>query len=91
MGPPQGERSQLPSGARLVRASSDVVLVSAAFPSAPAPLAVQVAIRGRLVQPIAKGGAHDVVMFERSRRGLERRSVITRARFVRLDGKDAYR
>jgi protein-L-isoaspartate(D-aspartate) O-methyltransferase len=69
----------------------DVVLVSAAFPSVPAPLAAQVALRGRLVQPIGPGGAEDVVVFERGRRGLERRSVVTRAWFVRLYGKYAYR
>jgi protein-L-isoaspartate(D-aspartate) O-methyltransferase len=69
----------------------EVILVSAAFPSVPAPLAVQVALRGRLVQPIGPGGAEDVVVFQRSRRGLERRSVVTRARFVRLYGKYAYR
>lgn len=68
----------------------DVVLVSAAFPSVPAPLGVQVSLRGRLVQPIGPGGAEDVVVFERVRRGLERRSLVTRARFVRLYGRYAY-
>jgi protein-L-isoaspartate(D-aspartate) O-methyltransferase len=69
----------------------DVVLVSAAFPSVPAPLAAQVALGGRLVQPIGPGGAEDVVVFERVPGGLERRSVVTRARFVRLFGRYAYR
>ena len=69
----------------------DVVLVSAAFPSVPAPLAFQVALGGRLVQPIGLGGAEEVVVFERGRRGLERRSLVTRARFVRLYGRYAYR
>ena len=69
----------------------DVVLVSAAFPSVPAPLALQVSFGGRLVQPIGRGGAEDVVVFERGRHGLERRSVVTRARFVRLYGRYAYR
>jgi protein-L-isoaspartate(D-aspartate) O-methyltransferase len=69
----------------------DVVVVSAAFPSVPAPLASQVALGGRVVQPIGPGGAEDVVVFERGRRGLERRSLLTRARFVRLYGKYAYR
>jgi protein-L-isoaspartate(D-aspartate) O-methyltransferase len=69
----------------------EVVLVSAAFPSVPAPLASQVALGGRLVQPIGPGGAEDVVVFERGGAGLERRSVVTRARFVRLYGRYAYR
>jgi protein-L-isoaspartate(D-aspartate) O-methyltransferase len=68
----------------------DVVLVSAAFPSVPAPLAAQVALGGRLVQPIGPGGAEDVVVFERGDDGLERRSVVTRARFVRLYGRYGY-
>jgi protein-L-isoaspartate(D-aspartate) O-methyltransferase len=69
----------------------DAVLVSAAFPSVPAPLASQVSLGGRLVQPIGPGGADDVVVFERRRRGLEPRSLVTRARFVRLFGRYAYR
>jgi protein-L-isoaspartate(D-aspartate) O-methyltransferase len=69
----------------------DVVLVSAAFPSVPAPLALQVSFGGRLVQPIGPGGAEDVVVFERGRHGLERRSLVTCARFVRLYGRYAYR
>ena len=69
----------------------DVVLVSAAFPSVPAPLAAQVALGGRLVQPIGAGGAEDVVVFERDPGGLRRRGVVTRARFVRLYGRYAYR
>jgi protein-L-isoaspartate(D-aspartate) O-methyltransferase len=69
----------------------DVVLVSAAFPSVPGPLAAQVALGGRLVQPIGTGGAEDVVAFERGSGGLERRSVVTRARFVGLYGRYGYR
>ncbi len=69
----------------------DVVLVSAAFPSVPGPLAAQVALGGRLVQPIGPGGAENVVVFERGSGGLERRSVVTRARFVRLYGRYGYR
>ena len=69
----------------------DVVLVSAAFPSVPAPLAAQVALGGRLVQPIGPGGDEDVVVFERDPGGLQRRCVVTRARFVRLYSRYADR
>jgi protein-L-isoaspartate(D-aspartate) O-methyltransferase len=65
--------------------------VSAAFPSVPAPLADQVALGGRLVQPIGPGGAEEVVVFERGPRGLERRRVVAHARFVRLRGRYGYR
>ena len=69
------------------RASYDAILVSAAFPQVPAPLAAELRIGGRLVQPIGPGGSEQVVMFERSASGLERRHVLTLARFVRLHGR----
>jgi protein-L-isoaspartate(D-aspartate) O-methyltransferase len=65
----------------------DAILVSAAFPQVPAPLAAQLRIGGRLVQPIGPGGSEQVVLFERSASGLERRQVLTLARFVRLHGR----
>jgi protein-L-isoaspartate(D-aspartate) O-methyltransferase len=65
----------------------DAVLVSAAFPRVPRPLAAQVALGGRLVQPIGRGGREEVVLFERDSDGLRRRRVITGAHFVRLYGK----
>ena len=65
----------------------DAILVSAAFPQVPAPLAAQLRTGGRLVQPIGPGGSEQVVLFERSASGLERRHLLTLARFVRLHGR----
>ncbi len=69
------------------RAPYDAILVSAAFPEVPAPLAAQLRVGGRLVQPIGPGGQEEVVLFERSAAGLQRRRVLTLARFVRLHGQ----
>jgi protein-L-isoaspartate(D-aspartate) O-methyltransferase len=69
------------------RAPYDAILVSAAFPAVPAPLAAQLRAGGRLVQPIGPGGKEEVVLFERSASGMERRQVLTLARFVRLQGR----
>jgi protein-L-isoaspartate(D-aspartate) O-methyltransferase len=68
----------------------DAILVSAAFPQVPAPLAAQLRIGGRLVQPIGPGGSEQVVLFERSASGLERRQILTLARFVRLHGRHGF-
>jgi protein-L-isoaspartate(D-aspartate) O-methyltransferase len=65
----------------------DAVIVSAAFPEVPAPLAEQLARGGRLVQPIGPGGYEAVVQFERTATGLARRQVLTLAHFVRLYGR----
>jgi protein-L-isoaspartate(D-aspartate) O-methyltransferase len=73
------------------RAPYDAILVSAAFPAVPAPLAAQLRAGGRLVQPIGPGGKEQVVLFQRSAAGLERRQVLTLARFVRLHGRHGYR
>ena len=64
----------------------DATLVSAAFPSVPPPLAEQLEVGGRLVQPIGSGGAEEVALFEKGPKGLERRRTVTRAHFVRLFG-----
>jgi protein-L-isoaspartate(D-aspartate) O-methyltransferase len=73
------------------QAPFDAVLVSAAYPSVPAPLAEQLGAGGRLVQPIGPGGADDVWLFERGELGLVPRKLLTGARFVPLIGRYAYR
>ena len=68
----------------------DAILVAAAFPQVPAPLAEQLAGRGRLVQPIGVGGAEEVVLFEKRGGILVRRRRVTRAHFVRLYGEHGF-
>jgi protein-L-isoaspartate(D-aspartate) O-methyltransferase len=68
----------------------DAILVSAAFPEVPEPLVTQLKIGGRLVQPIGRGGAERVTLFERGPDGLTLREVVTHARFVRLYGRYGY-
>lgn len=69
----------------------DAIIVSAAFPEVPGPLAEQVALGGYVVQPIGPGGREDVVLFEKTKDGLLPRRVLTGARFVRLYGKYGFR
>jgi protein-L-isoaspartate(D-aspartate) O-methyltransferase len=69
----------------------DAILISAAFPSVPSPLAQQLAPGGRLVQPIGSGGAEAVVLFEKEKGELVRRHTITGAHFVKLYGTHAFR
>ena len=68
----------------------DAVLVSAAFPSVPPPLAEQLAEGGRLVQPLGYGGAEEVVLFEKRAGALVARRVVTGAHFVRLYGRHGF-
>ncbi len=68
----------------------EAIIVSAAHPRVPPPLASQLASGGRLVQPIGAGGNEEVVLFERGAEGLGRRRVVSGAHFVRLHGRHGF-
>jgi protein-L-isoaspartate(D-aspartate) O-methyltransferase len=68
----------------------DAIVVSAAFPTVPAPLADQLTVGGCLVQPIGPGGSEDVVQFRNGAHGLKRAGSLTGACFVRLYGEHGY-
>ncbi len=68
----------------------DAILISAAFPRVPPPLVEQLALGGRLIQPIGPGGEERVVLFEKGSEGLRRRRTIVSAHFVRLYGTHAF-
>jgi protein-L-isoaspartate(D-aspartate) O-methyltransferase len=68
----------------------DAIILTAAFPSVPPPLADQLAQGGRLVQPIGPGGLEDVRLFEKDGNRLVTKRSITGAHFVRLYGKHGY-
>jgi protein-L-isoaspartate(D-aspartate) O-methyltransferase len=68
----------------------DAILVAAAYPSVPVPLAEQLAEGGRLVQPLGPGGAEEVVLFEKRRGALRRVGSLGGAHFVRLHGRHGF-
>lgn len=67
------------------------IIVSAASPRVPAPLVEQLAEGGRLVHPLGRGGAEDVVCFEKRGADLVRLESVTPARFVPLRTDDRRR
>jgi protein-L-isoaspartate(D-aspartate) O-methyltransferase len=72
------------------QAPFDAIIVAAAFPTVPPPLAGQLAQGGRLVQPIGPGGLEDVRLFEEQDRRLAVARSITGAHFVPLYGEHGY-
>jgi protein-L-isoaspartate(D-aspartate) O-methyltransferase len=68
----------------------DAILVAAAYPDVPEPLAEQLAEGGRLVQPLGFGGAEDVVLFEKRRGELHQVRRVSGAHFVRLYGRHGF-
>jgi protein-L-isoaspartate(D-aspartate) O-methyltransferase len=68
----------------------DAIVVSAAHPEVPGPLAEQLAPGGRLVHPVGLGGREDVALFEKQAGGLVRRRSIVAAHFVRLVGRHGF-
>jgi protein-L-isoaspartate(D-aspartate) O-methyltransferase len=72
------------------QAPFDAILVAAAYPSVPKPLAAQLAESGRLVQPLGPGGAEDVVLFEKHDGALRRVRSLGGAHFVRLHGRHGF-
>jgi protein-L-isoaspartate(D-aspartate) O-methyltransferase len=78
------------SGGLPEHAPYDAILVAAAFPEVPAPLAEQLSEGGRFVQPVGLGGADEVVLFEKRGDALERSRLVTGAHFVRLYGEHGF-
>jgi protein-L-isoaspartate(D-aspartate) O-methyltransferase len=68
----------------------NAIVVAAAYPQVPEPLAEQLAEGGRLLQPLGFGGAEDVSLFEKSGGELHRVRSVSGAHFVRLHGRHGF-
>jgi protein-L-isoaspartate(D-aspartate) O-methyltransferase len=67
------------------------IVVAAAHPRVPPPLAAPLTLGGRLVQPIEPGGLGDVTLFRGVGRGrIVRVRVIAHASFVALYGRHGF-
>jgi protein-L-isoaspartate(D-aspartate) O-methyltransferase len=69
------------------RSPFDAIVVSAAAPEVPPPLADQLREGGRLVHPVGTGGAEDVTAFRKQGGRLVEEQVVVPAHFVRLVGR----
>ncbi|HEX2030780.1 MAG TPA: protein-L-isoaspartate O-methyltransferase, partial [Actinomycetota bacterium] len=68
------------------RAPFDAIVVAAAAPAVPPPLAEQLAEGGRLVQPLGPGGDDLVTVFRKEAGALVRERLVVPAHFVPLVG-----
>jgi len=68
----------------------DAIVVSAACPRVPSPLAAQLKIGGRLVQPVGPGGAERIILYQKEQHGLRRVRIVTAASFVQLHGRHGF-
>jgi protein-L-isoaspartate(D-aspartate) O-methyltransferase len=68
----------------------DAIVVAAAHPHVPRPLAEQLAPHGRLVQPIGPSGAEAVTLFRERDGVLVRERVVIGAHFVPLYGRHGF-
>lgn len=78
------------SGGLPEHAPFDRIVVAAAFPSVPQPLAQQLSAGGRLVQPIGPGGREEVTLFIQEAEQLRREAALVAANFVRLVGAHGF-
>jgi protein-L-isoaspartate(D-aspartate) O-methyltransferase len=66
------------------------IVVSAAFPEVPGPLADQLTEGGRIVHPIGSGGDETVTVFRKESAGLVHEGMVVPAHFVRLIGAHGF-
>jgi protein-L-isoaspartate(D-aspartate) O-methyltransferase len=72
------------------QAPFDAIIVTAAFPTVPPPLAEQLVEHGGLVQPIGPGGLEDMRLFQKHDGALVPSRSVTGAYFVPLYGEHGY-